>query len=489
MGMEKGGKYAIGVGHKQVESWFRKAKPTEEFRADTGLYLRKTEAGAYWHYRFRSPINGKQTRTPLWNDADASGAIGFPQASISEARARASSLRALVATGVDPVLQAKAESRQRDEAQRIAKKELEARLTVRQLFDHWCATELAAKVTPSGDRTGRKDNGAYVRAQFDRHVFSEIGDHYIKEVRKSDFLKVIDRQKVKGKLRTADVLFSTLRQMLNFALDREFIEVNPLASIRKRQIVGKQTERDRYLSEEEIQLLVVAASESKLSEKNQCAMWIMLATGVRIGECMGAIWSDTLPDKTSDARHFLHDLQGRGNKYSEGLKIGIVDLSAGTWYLPATKNNRDHTIHLSAFAKVQFKQLRNHRAKLPNSTELTPWIFPSPRDSSKPVCIKSFGKQLADRQRSPDKRMRGRSNKTESLLLPNGRWTAHDLRRTTGTIMARLGCSGDVIDEALNHKIESRVRRTYIHDRREKEQAIAFDLVGDYLERLLFESS
>lgn len=50
--------------------------------------------------------------------------------------------------------------------------------------------------------------------------------------------------------------------------------------------------------------------------------------------------------------------------------------------------------------------------------------------------------------------------------------------------MASLGISGDVIDEALNHKIESKVRRVYIRDRRETDQAKAFDAIGERLSEL-----
>jgi integrase len=69
-------------------------------------------------------------------------------------------------------------------------------------------------------------------------------------------------------------------------------------------------------------------------------------------------------------------------------------------------------------------------------------------------------------------------------VLPGGRWTAHDLRRTAATLMASLGISGDVIDECLNHVIESRVRRTYIRDRRAAEQTRAFDALGARLQTL-----
>ena len=55
--------------------------------------------------------------------------------------------------------------------------------------------------------------------------------------------------------------------------------------------------------------------------------------------------------------------------------------------------------------------------------------------------------------------------------------------------MAALGVSGDVIDECLNHVIESRVRRTYIRDRRIAQQRQAFDALGKFLDGLVQSSS
>jgi hypothetical protein len=114
---------------------------------------------------------------------------------------------------------------------------------------------------------------------------------------------------------------------------------------------------------------------------------------------------------------------------------------------------------------------------------LLPWVLPNSTGTGA-VDIKSFGKQLADRQRPPEKRLKRRGKDTMSLCLPAGKWTAHDLRRTSATLMAQLGISGDVIDECLNHVIESRVRRTYIRDRRPADQAHAFDALGEKLAAL-----
>jgi integrase len=99
--------------------------------------------------------------------------------------------------------------------------------------------------------------------------------------------------------------------------------------------------------------------------------------------------------------------------------------------------------------------------------------------------VKSLAKQLSDRQRTDEGRMSGRSKSVSALVLPGGRWTPHDLRRTAASLMAGLGFSGDVIDECLNHQIESRVRRTYIRDRREADQVRAFDALGDRLAELV----
>ena len=41
--------------------------------------------------------------------------------------------------------------------------------------------------------------------------------------------------------------------------------------------------------------------------------------------------------------------------------------------------------------------------------------------------MKSLGKQLSDRQRVPQRRLRGRTKATSALLLSGGRWTAHDV--------------------------------------------------------------
>lgn len=326
-----------------------------------------------------------------------------------------------------------------------AELEQQRRLTIRQVFDRWASTELTPHLRADGKRSGRKDGGQYSREQFERRIFPTLGDTAAVDVRKADLLAILDAVKAEGKLRTCNVLLTDLKQMFHFALAREIVERNPLDTITKRQAGGAETERERVLSPDEVSDLARQLPKANMGKRSELAIWLTLATGCRVGELMNAQWQH-------------------------------IDKQARTWHLPDTKNQRPHTIHLSEFALSKFAALEGFR-------ETVPWVFPNTK-STAPVCVKSFGKQLSDRQRTTEQRLKNRTAATDSLTLSGGKWTAHDLRRTAATLMASLGTSSDVIDECLNHMIQSRVTRIYIRDRRETEQAKAFEALGRRLDDL-----
>lgn len=371
-------------------------------------------------------------------------------------------------------LEAEAEIRLREEAAAAAAR----RLSVRQVFDQWRTADLQPRLRADGKRIGRKDGGQYVADQFARHVLPSIGDRPMADVGKADLLALLDAQKAAGKARTANVLLADLKQMWDFAAERELVDANPLARVKKSKVGGASVERERHLADE-IGLLATALPQARMHPRSELAVWLVLATAVRIGEAMGAVWADTLPAEPKARQRRINQLREVAD--AAGAKFGIVDTTARTWYLPDTKNQRNHTIHLSAFALAQFERLAALR-ELAHG-EPSPWVFPA-TDASVPVCIKSLGKQIADRQREPEQRMAGRSKATETLLLPGGRWTMHDLRRTSGTIMAKLSIARDVINECLNHMQADRMARVYIHDRREADQVRAFDALGQRLAEL-----
>lgn len=478
---------------------------TEAFGKGNGALLgRITPSGSRMFY-FRYTGSTGQVRLPIGRF----NSRGDGEASFTVAQARAVALEWLAlrrgAQIVDlreHLVQAESDRRlaaelerqqladaqlQRESAERAAALAEQRRLTVRKLFDEWRVADLQPRVRGDGKRTGRVDGGLYVFQQFSRHVFPAVGDVAVEDLRKADLLSLLDDQKSQGKMRTANVLLADLKQMLDFAMERERIAVNPLANVKRSKVGGPSVERDRVLSEDEIRLLPDRIAAANLQLRTATAIWLTLATAVRAGELMGAIWAQALPSDPVARSARVSELQKCGT--ANDVKLGIVDVRTRTWHLPTSKNQRDHTIHLSHFAVAQLEVLARCREMLKDSMtgELTPWVFPS-TDNRRPVCIKSFGKQLADRQREPDARLSNRSKATTALRLPGGRWTAHDLRRTAATLMARLGFGSDTINECLNHVQADRMARVYIQDRRQADQVRAFDALGDRLTELTDES-
>lgn len=434
---------------KAVRAYVKAGGPAKPLHDGGGLYLRARDSGAYWYLRLTEPATGVEQWHRMFPDDPAGG---YPSKSLAEAREEAARLWRLRSEGHDPralrLQQIAAQNARTREAAEAARR----RLTVRDLFNEWARVELAPHVTADGRRRGRKDGGEYVRLLFEGRVFPTLGAVAAGDVGKTDVLRLIDGAKAAGRLRTANMLLASLKQMFRFALVREIVARNPADTLTNRDAGGKDVERERVLSADEIKALAAALPEADLGVRGNACIWLILSTGARLGEALGATWAN-------------------------------VDFDADTWHLPDTKNQREHTIRLSAFALKQFEELALH-AETDDDGKPLPWVFPNAfRDG--PMDVATFGKKLADRQRSAERRLSGRTPKTEALKLSGGRWTAHDLRRTAATLMADLGITGDVIDECLNHVIESRVRRTYIRNRRPAEQARAFDALGARLSALV----
>ena len=435
----------------------RESKPLHD---GGGLYLRRFESGNwFWYLRATSPITQKQT----W--AAIRAGIPYPRTTLAVARAEARTMREELSKGIDAtktrqllIEQQRAKVAAQDEADRRA-------VTLLQVFNQWRETSLRPRVKTDGKRIGRKDGGQYVAEQFTRYVFPKLGDVAIANIRKPDVFVILDGLVAADKLRTANVVLSDLKQLFRFAAEREIIEASPIETIKKDRVGGTDTERTRTLDAAEISSLPAMIATANLSRRTELAIWLILATGARVGEMMGATWSDH-----KSSRKALST-----SATANDVKFGTVNLMTRKWFIPDTKNEREHTIHLSDFAVAKFNELEALR-------EHDDWIFPD-TSGTKPVCVKSFGKQLADRQRS-GKPMKNRSSAIGALSLPGGKWTAHDLRRTAATLMAKMGISNDVINECLNHKQADRMTRVYVQDRRESEQAIAFDKLGNVLHQL-----
>jgi integrase len=401
----------------------------------------KAERGVSVTFQYRYRWEGR------WRDEPCGT---WPRDKITEIRDRRDQVRRLLDDHIDPAEHRKAKNlkiqadaavnmrriaeEQAIEAARRAEIErLNSRTTVRALFERWAALELAQ----------RKDGGAETRRGLEKDVLSAIGERYAEDVKRADLMAILDAVKARAANRLANRLLAEMRQMFGFAVVREIIPTDPTYGIKKRDVGGKDTERDRFLSDDEARALSGQLAEANLISATRHAVWVMLATGCRIGELTGA-------------------------------RRAEVRLAAGVWQMPDSKNGKPHTVYLSDFAKHHLSEL----FALSGSSE---WLMPGTQ-SDRSLCPKSISKQIYDRQRGKAKT--NGTKHTDALCMPGGPWVPHDLRRTAATLMKKLGVSGEVVERCLNHTDQNKMARIYQRDVPEGEMREAWRRLGERLELL-----
>lgn len=393
-----------------------------------GLFIRvrSKKSGGGVSFRLVYRIEGKQ----LWITLEE-------KKSLKAAEAERQIYLTMIKQGKDPALERKLKTERERAAQLAEQAELakqQALISVKHLFERWTDTDLQK----------RKDL-AEIRRMFEKDVLPIIGDLVVPDVRKGHITEVTDKLKQRGVNHLARNLLKLMRQMFRFAVDRDIIEFDPTASLSVTKTTTKPTERDRVLSEDEIKQLKTKMPDAGFMPSTECAIWIMLSTCCRVGELSKAQW-----------KH--------------------VDFEAKTFFIPIenSKNDKAHTISLSDFALSQFQRLAEVR-------QSDVWLLPN-RSNTSHVCEKSLTKQIDSRQNPVIHK--GRAGANTSLVLPGGKWTPHDLRRSGATLMGNLGVHGDVIEKCLNHKEENKLKRVYQHQELKAEQVAAWRVLGERLELL-----
>jgi len=215
----------------------------------------------------------------------------------------------------------------------------------------------------------------------------------------------------------------TIRPALKWAAHRGYLaddiaRIHPPAPVKR---------RDRVLSRTELAALLPVLRASR--QAHAAALRFMLLTLARRQEAAMARW-----------RH--------------------VDLTAGTWTIPATKNGTPHVVPLSRQALALLQD------NLPPEA--------APGDGL--IFATSTGAPLGNWDRS-----------TKGIQQRSGTagWTRHDLRRTGATMLGEMGELPDIVEAALNHvSIRSPLAATYNRSRYRPQVAAALQRLADTLDEI-----
>jgi integrase len=399
-----------------------------EWYAD-GLGVRVAPTGhkvfLYWF-----PFAGRKRRMSLGT---------YPATTVREALEAHTAARLQVQRGIDPAALAAEEAAEADEAATTPP-------TLREVFPQWLAT-LAPYTDSEGQRHGRKDGGALLLLQARKHVFPVLGDTALADVSRGAVLELLDKIKADGKRRTASVVFSMLRQFLDWAAERERIPYNPLATLRRAKTVGRAVVRTRALQAWEVSRLLQRLPTVDMHPLTVLALRFVLATGQRPGEVAGMPKSE-------------------------------LDKAGTLWVIPPTryKTNQEQRVPLSAHARRILGEAAKHN-------EGSAYVFPSPQsigtDTDAPIERHSLSRAVL--RKLGDATPEGTAPADGVLGLAAFR--PHDLRRTCRTHLARLGIAESVAERVLGHRPGGMVGTYDTHDYLAECRA-ALDLWGATLDKL-----
>ena len=354
--------------NKLTDRYLQSLKPPAAGRleiVDTdapGLVLRVTPNGIKsWAIRY--------TPKGFGQERDTYGT--YPAVSLGAARQRARDISAAAARGID--LPA-AEQREREDQRKSDNRPHTVGDLLDEYVDRYCKPN--------------QRKWTLTARMFDSHVKPEIGRKPLGELRRADIVELLDDlQNKKGLRAQVNRVRSQVLAALNWGIEREYLDINPAAAIKKRKI---EASRDRVLTDDELRAIWRAADGLPDPSRSLVKAWIL--TGQRRDEVRCMTWSE-------------------------------VDLTRAVWTLPAARNKgkREHEIPLAPVMVTLLNGLR--RRGLP--------VFTT--DGTKPYAGQKRLKAILDR---------------ESGVAG---WTFHDFRRTASTGMAALHVPQDTIDRVLNH--------------------------------------
>jgi Arm DNA-binding domain len=117
--------------------------------------------------------------------------------------------------------------------------------------------------------------------------FAPIYDRPLDQIRRAEIVLVLDTIVANGTPYRANRALSAIKKLLNWALNRGMIDVNPIAGER---MPTKECARDRILSEYEIEQLIRAAKTH--GYPFGAIYLVLLLTGQRRGEVSAMRWSE-----------------------------------------------------------------------------------------------------------------------------------------------------------------------------------------------------
>jgi integrase len=304
------------------------------------------------------------------------------------------------------------------------RKALEAKAELAEGHDPRSTTKAETFQAIAEDYFRREGNGlrstAHRQSALRRLVYPSLGGRPIGDIRRSDIIRLLDQVEDDSGPTAADNALAVIGRVMNWYASRSDDFRSPIVRGMART-KPKERARDRILTDEELRAVWRQAEANGVFG---AFIRFSLLTAARRSEASGMAWTE---------------------------------LDGADWMLPAARNKTkvDLVRPLSKAALAVLGELGGPG---------TPYVFSF--DGKGPITGFSEAKRTFDK----------------SVPLP--RWTLHDLRRTSRSLMSRAGVNADIAERCLGHVIGG-VRGIYDRHEYHAEKALAFEALAALVERIV----
>lgn len=395
----------------------RKTKPADKpqkLRDGGGLYLLLRPDGArWWRFDYRRPVTGKRNTLSLGT---------YPAVGLADARERHAAARKLLADGIDPGAQRKAEKA--TDAERAANS-LEA-----------LTREYQAKMA-----SGRTE-GTARRAQrwMEQHIFPLIGARPIAEVEAPELLAVLQRMVKRGTVDSANRIRVELSAVFRYAIATGRAKRDPAGDLRDALPRPAKSHFASLTDTADIAGLLRAIDAYTGDPRTLAALKLSPLLFQRPGELRAMEWAE-------------------------------LDLGAAEWRIPAARqklpkamkeNPRTppHVVPLPAQAVAILRELEG-------LTGRDRFVFSGVRSTARPMSENTVNAALR------------RMGYTREQM------TAHGFRHMASTRLNEMGWNPDAVERQLSHRVSGgTIRGTYNQAQYMDERRKMMQAWADYLDAL-----
>ena len=284
--------------------------------------------------------------------------------------------------------------------------------TFGQLFQAWLDEHAKKKLDTWEDEERR----------YRLHLEKPLGLRPASEIERKDIREIRDTVSENAGPIQSNRTLALFNRVMNWAVDEDRAKFNPAARLKK---VGEESRRERILSNDELRRL-----------------WSELSSPLEIDSEKGGL-TETDREAAVAVRRAIKLLMVTGQRRGEVIGITKSELEDDWWTIPKerTKNGLPHRVPLTATAQAILIEAIDASGD-------SPYVFPSGKTEGA-IRPDAVTKQL--------QRMCRRMNPKIEGLGP------HDIRRTIGTAMRKLGISVEDRSHVLNHVSGAKSKVTSWH--------------------------